>query len=486
MSDLINKDAPNPPESAAESHHSEGSYSDGAVTTPLSGIEDLGAYIAASDEGELGSLLHLLHPADIADLLSEIDPDDHWPRVLELLSEPRLAAVLAEVEGSVEDDLIDSLTESQLAALVSHMDSDDATDLLARLPESQRAQLVENFKREEPEDGAAVERLLQYDEDSAGGIMQSEVCSVRASATVGDAIAVIRGLPKEDGERLHRIYVTDDDLVLVGQVPLATLALTADDRPLEELMLAASFRVTPEVDQEEVAAIFQKYDLATLPVVDAEGHLLGRILHDDIFDVLEAEADEDVMRMVGASEEDLVYSDQILKISAYRLPWLVVNLFGGMLTGWLMWRFKTTLSEVLALVTFVPVITGMGGNVGTQSSSIITRGFATGRIDNDNLPRVFLKELLIGLTMGAACGVVVAGAATLWHHDPLLGMVVGIAMFCAMTTAATIGTLAPAIFRHFKIDPAIAAGPFVSTANDITGILIYFGTATFFLHSLVH
>jgi len=452
----------------------------------LPAVDDLGDYVAAAPEAELRNLLDLLHPADVADLLGEIDPEDHWPRVLELLPEPTLAAVLAEVEGGVEDDLLEILPPERLSGLVAFMDSDDATDLLSQLPDEIRDRLVTTLKRHEPEEGAAVERLLQYDEDTAGGIMQAELCAVRSDATVGEAIAAIRTLDQEDGEQLHRIYITDGALVLEGQVPLTALALTDDAKAITSVMQAANFRVTPEVDQEEVAALFQKYDLVTLPVVDESGRLLGRIVHDDIFDVLEAEADEDAMRMVGASEEDLVYSDRILRISALRLPWLVVNLLGGLATGWLMWRFKATLGEVLALVTFVPVITGMGGNVGTQSSTIITRGFATGRVDTDNIFRVFLKELLVGLTMGTICGLVVAVAATLWHHDPVLGAVVGIAMVSSMTVAATIGTLAPAAFKHFDIDPAIAAGPFVTTANDITGILIYFATATLFLKMLVH
>ncbi|MDF1566126.1 MAG: magnesium transporter [Deltaproteobacteria bacterium] len=454
--------------------------------TALPSVDDLGEYVAKAPEEELSNLLRLLHPADVADLLGEIDPEDHWPRVLELLPEPSLAHVLAEVEGGVEDDLIEYLSNERLAGLMSYMDSDDATDLLAHFPEKVRTRLVAALKRSEPEEGAAVERLLQYEEDTAGGIMQAELAAVRSSATVGEAIAVIRRLDPEDGEHLHRIYITDDTESLMGQVPLATLALTDDSVSIASVMQPAQFRVTPEVDQEEVAALFAKYDLVTLPVVDAQGRLLGRIVHDDIFDVLEAEADEDLMRMVGASEEDLVYSDRILKVSAMRLPWLAVTLLGTVATGVLISIFKGTLDEVLALTFFIPAIMGMGGNVGIQSSTIITRGFATGRVDDENINKVFLKELLVGVTMGLACGLLVAGVAWVWQGDPILGVVVGLAMVSSMTAATTIGTLAPATFKRLNIDPAIAAGPFVTTAVDLTGIVIYLGTATLFLELLVH
>ncbi len=440
--------------------------------------DDLAALIEESDAAGLAAFLRLLHPADLAEVFAQTDPEVHWGRLVEALDDERLADALAEMEGAVQEELLAFLPRDRLSRLIGYMDSDDAADIIAELPEALRQRIV---SRLEEDDAEAVETLLKYPEDTAGGIMQTELVSVRKDQTVADAIAEIRRKREDIGPTLYNVYVVDDENRLVGFLPLQTLILSDDTRRVEEVMEPARFFVTPDVDQEEVALIFAKYDLVTLAVVDEEGHLLGRIVIDDIVDVLEEEADEDLMRMVGAGEEDLVYSDRIFRISAYRLPWLIVTLFGSIGTGMVMWLFKSTLDRVLALVTFMPVITAMGGNVGTQSSTIMTRGFATGRVDTDNIRRVILKELIIGLTMGVACGSIVSGVAMLWHGDPLVGIVVGIAMVGAMTVATTIGTLAPAAMKRFGVDPAIASGPFVTTANDVIGILIYLGTATILL-----
>jgi magnesium transporter len=205
---------------------------------------------------------------------------------------------------------------------------------------------------------------------------------------------------------------------------------------------------------------------------------------DDVVDVIEQEDSEDIMKMAGIPEEDLVYGSHIFAIARVRLPWLITNLFGGLLTGYLMWLFRIALHEILALVTFIPVITAMGGNIGIQSSSIMIRGFAIGRVDFNNLRRFLFNEIRIGLIMGIACGTLAGCAAMLWHKNPLLGPIVALAMVTGITVAAAMGTLIPAFFKKMKIDPAIASGPFVTTANDIVGIVIYLGIATFFLKYL--
>ncbi|MBW1679782.1 MAG: magnesium transporter, partial [Deltaproteobacteria bacterium] len=210
-----------------------------------------------------------------------------------------------------------------------------------------------------------------------------------------------------------------------------------------------------------------------------------QILVDDIIDVFEEEASEDILKMAGTSEDELVYGNKILKISRARLPWLITNLFGGIITGYLLWLFKVTLKDVLALITFIPVITAMGGNVGIQSSSIMVRGIAIRKVNIENLMSILFKELKVGAIMGITCGLVAGVVASFWHHKPLLGLVVGIAMFFAITVAATIGTIAPAFFKKVNIDPALASGPFVTTANDITGILIYMVIATLLLKFLI-
>jgi magnesium transporter len=280
------------------------------------------------------------------------------------------------------------------------------------------------------------------------------------------------------------LYVTDEDNHLVGVLSLRQLLTVSPARLLKDIMIREVISVRTDVDQEEVAQLVARYNILGIPVVDDANRLVGLVTVDDVIDVMRQEATEDIYKMAGASEEELLYGYKAFKIARLRLPWLVTNLFGGVITGYLMWRFKATLAEVIALITFIPVITGMGGNVGGQSATIVVRGFATGRIDMSTLRQVFFRELRVGMIMGAVCGLTIGVVAFTWHHNPYLGLVVGMAMATAMTVAATMGVLATSFFKRIGIDPAIASSPFVQTANDITGLLIYFGTATLFLPQL--
>jgi magnesium transporter len=234
--------------------------------------------------------------------------------------------------------------------------------------------------------------------------------------------------------------------------------------------------VNPEVDQENVAQMFQRYDLVALPVVDERGRLLGRILHDDAADVLEEEADEDIMHMAGATthEPELVYTDQVLKIAGVRLPWLLATLAGLTVPALLVWAFQVSFPAMMALVPFIPVIGAMGGNVGAQSSTIVVRGFATGRVDFHNLGGFLFKELIISSLMGLACGLLSGVVAIVWHGDPMLSVTVAVSMVAAIVASALMGVLVPYFFRLVKIDPAIAAGPLVTTIDDIIAIGIYY------------
>ena len=244
-------------------------------------------------------------------------------------------------------------------------------------------------------------------------------------------------------------------------------------------------RVRTDMDQEEVADLVAKYNILAIPVVDDQGKLLGLITVDDVIDVMRDEATEDILRMAGTTEEEMLLGYNSLRIARLRLPWLLTTLVGGVVTGSLMWYFKATLQQAIMLISFIPVITGMGGNVGSQTSTILVRGFATGRVDFSMLRRIFLKELRVGLIMGIVCGLTIATVATVWHHNPYFGIVVGVAMVNAITLAACMGVVVTAFFKKVGIDPAIASSPIVQTVNDITGILIYFSTATLFLPYLI-
>lgn len=313
--------------------------------------------------------------------------------------------------------------------------------------------------------------------------MQTEMVQVALDATVTEAIAEVRRqVIKEDGDiDIYEVYVVNERGELEGHFSLDRLVIAPATTPIRDLMEDELYWVPVELDQEEVAAYFRRYDLVSLPVLDSERVLLGRITVDDIVDVMEEEASEDIFQMAGVAGDDVVY-DRTLRSAILRLPWLVTNLFGGLLTGYLMWSFKGGLSEKLmvVLVAFVPVITGMGGNVGTQSSSITVRGFAIGRIELTNYARYLFKEMRVGALMGLVCGSSLSLIGWLWHGNAMLGVVVGLALFCAMTVAASMGAIFPAIFEKIKIDPALASGPFVTTFNDVTGIIIYFSMALFF------
>jgi magnesium transporter len=275
--------------------------------------------------------------------------------------------------------------------------------------------------------------------------------------------------------------VVNEAKQLVGVLSLRQLLTVQPSKKLSDIMITDVFSVRTDMDQEEVARIVEKYNILAIPVVDEMNSLKGIITVDDIIDVIRQEATEDIYKMAGASEEELLYGYKAFKIARLRLPWLLVNLFGGVATGYLMWVFKVTLKEVIALITFIPVITGMGGNVGGQSATIMVRGFATGRIDFTMMRQVFFKEVRVGMIMGSVCGFTIGLVAWFWHGNPYLGVVVGLAMVVAMIVAASMGVIAPAAFKRLGIDPAIASTPFVQTANDITGILIYFAMATGFI-----
>jgi magnesium transporter len=361
------------------------------------------------------------------------------------------------------------------------MDSDDAADLVSLLPEERREGILAAMNAEDSQD---IGKLLDYPEDSAGGIMTPDFFALDQTVTVREAIEAIQGA--EEAETVFYVYVLDDGGRLVGVVTLRQLITSTPASALRQVMNSDIIRVHVSTDQEQVARLVAKYDLLAIPVVDDEERLVGIITVDDVIDVLREEATEDVFKMAGTSQEELLYGNRVVPIARIRMPWLVVNLFGGIVTGTILWWFRATVEEIIALVSFVPVITAMGGNVGTQSSSILVRAFATGRVDFEHLPAHLWKEVRVGLILGIVCGVLVGIAAIAWHRNPYLGAVVGLSMTVAMTVAAAMGTLAPTFFRKINIDPAIASGPFVTTANDITGILIYLGTATAFLRYLPH
>jgi magnesium transporter len=419
------------------------------------------------------------HPADIAHLFRYLDQKEQRVFFNLIEDSETAASVLSELDHGTGAQLLEKIDTETITGILQEMPYDDAVDIIRNMPEEKAEEILQIMEDEHSDE---IEELLKYGEDTAGGIMATEIFSLREDMTVKEAVAALQ--EAKDVEMVFYVYVTDEHNHLVGVLSLRNLLTVPPSTRLRNIMTTDVISVRTDMDQEEVAHLVAKYDILAIPVVDEGNKLMGIITVDDVIDVMRQEATEDMFKMAGASEEELLYGYKSFKIARLRLPWLVTNLFGGVITGYLMWRFKVTLKEVIALISFIPVITGMGGNVGGQSATIVVRGFATGRIDFSTLRQVFYKEVRVGLIMGTVCGTVTGLIAFFWHHNPYLGLVVGLAMVTAMTVAASMGVIATSFFKKIGIDPAIASSPFVQTANDITGILIYFGTATLFINHL--
>lgn len=428
----------------------------------------------------LKKALGKIHPADIAHLFRYFNLNEQ-KKLLSLIPDLEQAAdVLTELEADSRTKLTELLDKDYLISLVQQMADDDSAELLRALPDVLAEEILAALHTEQSED---VEQLLGYDEDTAGGIMSTDVFSLDQELTVRQAIEALQDA--KEYEMVFYLYVVDNHNHLVGVLSLRQLLTVSPDTALRDLMSTDVLRVRTDMDQEDVADLVAKYNILAIPVVDEHGKLMGLITVDDVIDVMRDEATQDILRMAGTSEEELLYGYKSFHVARLRLPWLLTTLVGGVVTGSLMWYYKATLEQAIMLISFIPVITGMGGNVGGQTSTIIVRGFATGRIDFSMLRQIFWKELRVGLIMGSVCGLTICTIAVFWHQNLYLGLVVGIAMVVAISVAACMGVLVTAFFKKVGIDPAIASSPFVQTVNDITGILIYFTTATFFLQQLI-
>ena len=432
-------------------------------------VDDLEELVQSGDEKALRNFLTLLQPADMAIIFDRLERD-LWPKVIAPLNIAQISDLMEELPDHLRDDLAELLSPEQLTSAFEEMASDDAADVIADLPRQLARKVLAALPRE---DRREVETLLKYPEDTAGGLMQIELVSVPDSATVDEAVEAIRANVEESGD-LHFVYVVDDDNRLVGSLSLERLILARPSTPIGKLVDRDFHSVTTDIDQEEVAQMFRRYDLVSLPVLGDDGVLLGRILHDDAVDVLEEEVDEDILRMAGAEEPELVYTDQIFKIAWVRMPWLISTLVGLTVPALLTRLFQISFPYMATLVPFVLVIGAMGGNIGTQSATIVVRGFATGRVDFDNLGRFLFKETIVSFIIGIACGLIAGAVALLWQGDWILGVTVAVSMTAAVIVSAVLGVLVPYLFRAIKIDPAVAAGPTVTTVNDIVAIGIYY------------
>jgi magnesium transporter len=434
----------------------------------------------ASSPRRIAEALGGLHPADVAAALERADLDDAvFAKILAELGKDVAADVFSNLDERTIEDVLEELESPEIAEIAGELESDDAADVVALLDDEKKADVL---SRLEAEDREAVEDLLQYTDESAGGIMASEFVNVSTDDSVDDAISRIRAAA-EEVEEIHNVYITDGTGKLTGVLPLGTLLLARPGTRVDQIMEPDVVSVGAQTDQEEVASIFRKYDLLALPVVDDAGRLVGRITVDDIMDVIHDEAEEDITLMAGTRDEE-IHEDSTLRVSWIRLPWLVIGALGGLASASVMSLYSFSLEKVLALAFFIPVITAMGGNVGLQTSTIIVRGMhSEGGIESGAVSRL-MREWRIAITNALVLGCAVLLIVGLWFNDWDLAVIVGGALATVILVAATLGTVMPFTLRRLGVDPAVAQGPFVTTLNDIIGILVYLGLATLFLDML--
>ena len=378
------------------------------------------------------------------------------------------AEVFSQFSSDMRTQVMAGAPIAELAGVLEHLPPDELADLIGDLPERQQAELMSVLGGDSKSE---VEKLLKYEKDSAGGIMTTDIFSLPHTFTAEQAIENIRS--REDVEMIFYLYLTDEEGRLVGVVSLRQLLLSMPEVPLSKIMNQRVMKVTTDADQTTVAMLVNKYRLLAIPVVDENDVLVGMVTVDDVIDVIEEETTRDMLKMAGTSESETL-THSAFKIAGIRLPWLLAAFVGGLAATGVIEQFEGILSQVLVLGAFLPVVMGMAGNVGVQSATVAVRGLATGAIDvRDTVPLV-LKELRVGLLLGTFYGLAVAAYGYLLHDSIKLGEVVGLTLLGNMTGAALLAVILPMFFQRMKVDPAVATGPFVTTAIDILGVLNYF------------
>jgi magnesium transporter len=413
------------------------------------------------------------HAADLALVLGSLSVHNQI-RLFDLIDDIDLKGeIFSNLDVDTFLNLVERMDLDDIVDILDLMPKDDVADLLGRLPVEKSDAILEKMKREGSEE---VEGLLHYEDDTAGGIMVPEFIALKESTTAEDAI---HSLQKEhlDVEMPFYLYVVDENGKLIGVSSLRQLVVVPPDTPLKDFMITDVFTVKTDMDQEEVAKIVARYDILAVPVVDDTNKLVGIVTVDDVIDIIREEATEDILKMVGAGEE-FIETKSIYKNIKMRMPWLFASCVGGIIASFIIGYFQSSLSKLAYLAAFIPVIMGMGGNVGVQSSTITVRGLATGRLSIRDIWSVVFKQLMVGLMLGLFYGFIVGMVAQLKYTQTLFALSVAIGVFSSMTMAALAGSLVPMTLAKINVDPAIASGPFVTTAIDIISVTIYFIIAT--------
>ena len=435
-------------------------------------VAEISRAVQAADAAFLRAIVAELHEADLGDLIEALEPEDRVSLV-ELTGADFDFSALNEVDDSVREEILEELEPETVAEGVRELESDDAVELLEALDEEDQEEILEKLP---PSERDALERSLDYPENSAGRRMQTEFIAVPPNWTVGQAIDYLRETP-DLPERFYEIYAIDAAQHWQGAVPLDALLRARRPVALSELIDENRRRVSVMDDQEEVARLFGKYNLVAAPVVDTEDRLVGVITIDDVVDVIEEEADEDLKALGGVtSDEEL--SDSVWTIAKGRFNWLLVNLATAFLASSVLGLFEGQLEKMVALAVLAPIVASQGGNAATQTMTVAVRALATRELGPNNAFRVVMREGLVGLVNGLAFAVITGVAAVAWFRIPGLGVVIGLAIICNLVAGALGGILIPMVLERVRADPAVASGTFVTTITDVVGFFSFLGIAT--------
>lgn len=431
-------------------------------------IDDLHDLIKQEQEDKILRILDEIHLADIADIIEELELRSA-SFLFSLLAEETAAEVLIHLDEDAKERLLKTLTSKEIAEdLIDNMDSDDAADVISTLSDEKKEEVLSHI--EDINHASDIVDLLSYPENSAGGLMAKELIQVNQNWSVLRCVREMRR-QAEDIENVYTIYVVSDDNILLGTLSLKRLLLTPEKTFISEVYNQKVISVKATESSEEVANIMEKYDLIVLPVIDDLGRLIGRITIDDVVDVIKEEAEKDYQMASGISE-NIESSDSIFTITRARIPWLLIGLTGGIMGAKVMGNFE--LHEHIELTYFTPLIAAMGGNVGVQSAAIIVQGLAGGSLGLESVGSRLMKEMGVALINGVICSGIIYLACMAMGYEQALCLTVGLSLIAVIIFAALFGTFVPLSLNKYKIDPALATGPFITTVNDILGLFIYF------------
>ena len=439
-------------------------------------LETVTSYIEAGNDTALVAYFEEMHHADIAEILVEISFDEAV-YIIKLLDSEKTSEVLMDVDDDVREKILKNLSAKEIAEEVEELDSDDAADIIGELSEERQEAVMSQI--EDEEHAKEIEELLSYDEDTAGALMAKELVKVNENWTVLKCVREMRA-QAEEVTRVHSIYVVDNDETLMGRLSLKDLLIASTKTAISEIYIPKVDYVYVNDDLDEVSNKMRKYDLEAIPVVDENQVLLGRITIDDMVDVIKEEADKDYQLAAGIVE-DVEADDTILELTKARLPWLILGLFGGLGSVFIMEGYESAMNNYKQLFFFTPLIAAMAGNVGVQSSAIIVQGLANDNVKGSLWKRL-LKEVGLSLINGTVLGLVLIAVAPLMGLSLDFSLTVAISMLSVIIVASLIGTFVPIILDKRGIDPAIATGPFITTSNDIFGIFLFFVIAKAMLH----